>query len=115
MAKLSDRGQGNLLGFLNNLAAVVTKRKQTVLVVTDPADRRIYAKESSKIGDSLIAAAIKLDDMFGRKMTDFDPIGGEAARVIGRRPPNPLRPPIMPCMNESPRNPLGRSPPALRA
>lgn len=85
MAKLSDRGQGNLLGFLNNLAAVVTKRKQMVLVVTDPADQRVYAKEASKIGGSLIVAAIKLDDMFGRKMTDFDPIGDEAARVIVRR------------------------------
>ncbi len=76
MAKLSDRGQGNLLGFLNNLAAVVNKRKQTVLVVTDPADQRVYAKEAVKIGDSLTSAAIRLDDVFGRKMTDFDPIGG---------------------------------------
>lgn len=85
MAKLSDRGQGNLLGFLNNLAAVVSKRKQTVLVVTDPADQRVYAKEASKIGDTLTSAAAKLDDMFGRKMTDFDPIGEESARVIVRR------------------------------
>jgi hypothetical protein len=85
MAKLSDRGQGNLLGFLNALAAVASKRPQTVLVVTDPADQRVYAKEAAKIGDSLTAAAVKLDDMFGRKMTDFDPIGGEAARVIVRR------------------------------
>ena len=85
MAKLSDRGQGNLLGFLNNLAAVVNKRKQTVLVVTDPADQRVYAREAHRIGDSLTTAAVKLDDMFGRKMTDFDPIGEESARVIVRR------------------------------
>lgn len=82
MARLSERGQGNLLGFLNSLSAVVSKRPQTVLVVTDPADQRVYAKEAAKIGDSLTAAAVKLDDMFGRRMTDFDPIGDEAARVI---------------------------------
>lgn len=85
MATLSERGQGNLLAFLNKLAAVVGKRPQAVLVVTDPADQRAYAKESAKLGDNLIAAAVKLDDMFGRRMTDFDPIGDEAARVIVRR------------------------------
>ncbi len=85
MATLSERGQGNLLAFLNKLAAVVSKRPQTVLVVTDPADQRAYAKEASKIGDSLTAAAVKLDDMFGRKMTDFDPIGDESAQIIVRR------------------------------
>ncbi len=35
MAKLSDRGQGNLLGFINSLAAIAAARPQTVLVVTD--------------------------------------------------------------------------------
>jgi len=85
MAKLSERGQGNLLGFLANLTSVVGKRKQTVLVVTDPADQRVYARESSRIGDSLVTAAVKLDEVFGRKMTDFDPIGEESARVIVRR------------------------------
>jgi len=85
MATLSERGQGNLLALLNKLAAVVGKRPQTVLVVTDPADQRTYARESAKVGDALTAAAVKLDDMFGRKMTDFDPIGEEAAQVINRR------------------------------
>lgn len=85
MATLSERGQGNLLAFLNKLAAVAGKRLQTVLVVTDPADQRAYAKESARLGGSLVAAAVKLDDMFGRRMTDFDPIGDEAARVIVRR------------------------------
>jgi len=28
---------------------------------------------------------VKLDDMFGRKMTDYDPIGEESAKVIARR------------------------------
>ena len=37
MAKLSERGQGNLLGFLNSLSSVVGKRHETVIVVTDQA------------------------------------------------------------------------------
>lgn len=85
MAQLSDRGQGNLLGFVHKLSSVVNRRKQTVLVVTDPADQQVYAKEASKVGDSLTKATVKLDDMFGKKMTDFDPIGAESAQVIVRR------------------------------
>lgn len=85
MATLSERGQGNLLAFLNKLASIVSKRPQTVLIVTDPADQRVYAKEAGRIGDALTAAAVKLDDLFGRRMTDFDPIGDEAPRVIVRR------------------------------
>jgi hypothetical protein len=85
MAKLSDRGQGNLLGFINSLAAVVNKRPQTVLIVTDPAGQVAYAKQSAKLGGTLETAAKRLDEMLGRKMSDFDPIGNEAARVIARR------------------------------
>lgn len=85
MAKLSERAQGNLLGFLNTLAAVVTKRPHTALVVTDPAGQAVYAKMATKIAEALPAAAAKLDEVFGRKMSDFDPIGGEAAQVIVRR------------------------------
>lgn len=83
MANLSEQGQNNLLGFLNKLASVVSKRPQTVLVVTDPADQRVYAKEAKKLKE--VEAAIRLDDVFGRKMTDFDPIGEEASKVIIRR------------------------------
>jgi len=85
MAALSEQGQGNLLAFLNKLAAVVSKRPQTVLVVTDPADQRAYATQAQKLNDARMAAAIKLDDVFGRKMADFDPIGNEAAKVIVTR------------------------------
>ncbi|MBI3099182.1 MAG: ATP-binding protein [Planctomycetes bacterium] len=85
LATLSERGQGNLMAFLNKLAAVVGKRPQTVLVVTDPADQRAYSKEAAKVGDALTAAATKLDDLLGRRVTDFDPIGDESARVIVRR------------------------------
>jgi len=85
MAELSEQGQGNLLGFMNKLSSVVSKRPQTVLVVTDPAAQRSYAKQAQKLDDARLAAAMKLDDVFGRKMTDFDPIGDEAAKVIVRR------------------------------
>lgn len=84
MAKLSDRGQGNLLGFLNSLNAVVSKRPQTVLVVTDTAGQAAYVSEAAKLAD-ITAAATSLHEVLGKKMTDFDPVGNEAARVIVRR------------------------------
>ena len=85
MATLSDRGQGNLLAFLTKLAAVVERRPQTVLVVTDPAGQVAWGQQAAQIGDALPTAAQKLDEVFSRKMTDFDPIGDEAAKVIARR------------------------------
>ena len=85
MASLSEQGQGNILAFFNKLQAAVSKRPQAVFVVTDPAGQRAYAKEAQKIGDATLAAAIRLDDLFGRRMTDFDPIGEETAKVIVRR------------------------------
>ena len=85
MARLSERGQGNLLGFLNSLASVALKRPQTVLVVTDPAGQAAYDKMAAKLADALPAAAAHLDEMFNRRLSDFDPIGDETARVIVRR------------------------------
>ena len=85
MAGLSERGQGNLLGFLNLLTAVVNKRPQTVLIVTDPAGQVAYAPQAAQLGATLEHAAAKLDEVFGRKLTDFDPISNEGARVIVRR------------------------------
>ncbi len=85
MAGLSSQAQGNLLSFIGKLTSISGSRPQTVLVVTDPADQRAYAKEAAKVGDALTAAAVKLDDLLGRKMTDFDPIGDETAQVITRR------------------------------
>ncbi len=85
MAKLNERGQGNLMGFIGNLAAVVGKKRQAVLIVTDPAGQAAYAKEAAKIATEVSGGAEKLDEIFGRKMTDFDPIGDESARVIVRR------------------------------
>lgn len=85
MARLSDRGQGNLLGFLNSLCSVVSKRPQTVLVLTDPARQAAYAPESASLALSLERAALKLGEIQSRKVSDFDPIGGESARIIVRR------------------------------
>ena len=85
MASLSERGQGNVLGYLNRLSAVVSNRPQTVLIVTDPARQVAYAPQAASLGASLEQAAAKLDDVFDRKVSDFDPIGGEGARVIVRR------------------------------
>jgi hypothetical protein len=94
MAKLSDRGQGNLLGFLNSLAAVVKRRPQTMLLITDPAGQVAYAPEAAQLGDALNKAAAKLDDVLGRRVdTDFDPIGPEAPRVIARRLFEKVNPP----------------------
>jgi len=88
MAKLSDRGQGNLLGFLNSLAAVTSQRPQTVLIVTDPAGQTAYAAQSANLGkelQKLQEAAQSLNNIFDRKVSDFDPIGKESAQVITRR------------------------------
>ncbi|MFW6106806.1 MAG: DUF499 domain-containing protein [bacterium] len=84
MAKLSDRGQGNVLGFLNSLSAVVSRRPQTALVVTDPARQVAYAPQSAQLAKAMQAAQ-SLDDVFDRKVSDFDPIGDESAQVITRR------------------------------
>lgn len=85
MAKLSEQGQGNLLGFLNSLASVISKRHQAVLIVTDPAKQVAYLPQASALGQSLAQAVAKLDDMLDRKVSDFDPIGNEGAQIIVRR------------------------------
>lgn len=94
MATLSDRAQGNLLAFMSKLISVAARRPHTALIVTDPADQRAYAQQAGRLAGSLVAsakeadafaAAVKLDDQFGRKMSDFDPIGNESERVIVRR------------------------------
>lgn len=80
MATLSHQGRGNLLGFLAKLAAIASKRPQTVLVVTDPAAQYIYTQEAEEL-----ASALALDDLFGKYANDYDPIGDEAAKVIVTR------------------------------
>ena len=85
MARLSDRGQGNVLGFLQTLMSVVARRPRTALLVTDPAEQRAYQREAAQLGTAVGAATVKLDDIYGRKVSEFNPIEGEAARVIVRR------------------------------
>lgn len=82
LARLSDRGQGNLLGFMATLASIVRSRPQTVLVVTDTKAQKAYAGESAQIGEALRG---KLDDVLSKLVSDFDPVGDEAAKVITRR------------------------------
>ncbi|MCC6354948.1 MAG: DUF499 domain-containing protein [Verrucomicrobiae bacterium] len=85
MAKLSETGRGNLLGFLNLLMSVVSARPQSVLVVTDPGNQAVYAKESARLADALSGSAKDLEEIFGRKMASIDPIGDESPKVIVRR------------------------------
>lgn len=85
MAGLSDTGQHNLLSFLTKLISVVSNRTQAVLVITDPGQQTAYAGVSSALAAKIAPAAVKLEDILGRKMTDFDPVGKQAARVIVRR------------------------------
>jgi len=85
MASLSATGQGNLLSFLSKLISAVSKRRQAVLVVTDPGQQTAYAGVSQQLSMAIGEASVKLEDILGRKMTDFDPVGKQAARVIARR------------------------------
>ncbi|MBM4431924.1 MAG: DUF499 domain-containing protein, partial [Chloroflexi bacterium] len=87
MAALNEQGRGALLAFLNLLIAEVGARRQAIIVMTDPAGQAAYQKEAAALADvvSQIEAARRLDEVLGRKTTDFDPIGKEAARVIIRR------------------------------
>lgn len=85
MAGLSTPGQGNFMGFLGKLISAVSKRKQAVLVITDPGQQTAYATISSQLATAIGPASVKMEDILGRKMTDFDPVGKQAARVIARR------------------------------
>lgn len=85
MAGLSAPGQGNFMGFLGKLISAISKRKQAVLVITDPGQQAAYAGVSAQLATAIGAASVKLEDILGRKMTDFDPVGKQAARVIARR------------------------------
>ncbi len=89
MAKLSDLGRKSLLTYVGALISEVGARRQTVLVITDPASQVAYQQESSALADATKAKQFEsarwLDDELGRKMSDIDPIGDEAAQVIVRR------------------------------
>lgn len=81
MSVLDERARKALLAFLNMLMAEVTARPQAVLVMTDPAEQRVYEEEASAIAE----VTAQLDDVLGRRVSDYDPIGGETAEVVLRR------------------------------
>jgi len=81
MDKLSARGQGNLLGFVNNLISFAGNRPRTFLIVTDPGKQQAYSQATAQLQQ----AGARLDDVLSRKISDYDPIGNESARVINRR------------------------------
>ncbi|MGA2585472.1 MAG: DUF499 domain-containing protein [Candidatus Aminicenantales bacterium] len=85
MACLSATGQGNLMSSLGKLISAIAKRKQAVLVITDPGQQAAYASEAALMAKAFGPSAMKMEDILGRKMTDFDPVGKQAARVIARR------------------------------
>lgn len=85
MARLTELGQGNLLGFVNSLLSVVAKRPQTVLVLTDPGQQAAYVGQATNLAQTVEAAALKLNEVESRKVSDFDPIGSESAQIIVRR------------------------------
>lgn len=84
LSGLDDQGRKNTLNVINKLVAIAARRPQTVLVVTDPGAQPSYAGESSDLG-KVLTAAKALDELLGRKTSDFDPIGSESAKVIARR------------------------------
>ena len=87
MAKLSEQGRKSLLAFVGALTSEIVGRSQSVLVITDPAGQPSYRREAKDLIEATqhIEAAKQLEDVLGRKMSDFDPIGGESAQVIIRR------------------------------
>ena len=87
MVKLSDRGSNSVLAFLGSLISEIGARRQAVLVITDPAAQMAYQQQSTQLAEKLkeSVAASKMDDELGRKTSNYDPIGNEAAQVIVRR------------------------------
>lgn len=87
MALLGEQAQGALLSSLSKLIAEVGARRQAVVVITDPAGQPVYQKEAQALADvtKQLEAAQRLDEVLGRKVSDFDPIGAETAQVIIRR------------------------------
>ncbi len=86
MSTLNEQQRAAFIAFLNLLIGEITARHQAVLVITDTAGQSAYVKEANELEKSdLAAAAARMDEMLGRKMSDWDPVGTEAAQVIIRR------------------------------
>lgn len=90
LSQLGERAQNGVLALLNRLASLASRRPQMVLVVTDPADQRIYSQQAERIEESLKQAAereaaTRLDELLSRLATDVDPIGVESAQILVTR------------------------------
>ena len=83
MATLSDQEQGALLAFLKSLMGEISARRQAVLVITDTAGQSAYKQQADALAQA--AAGQRLGEVVKRSVSDFDPIGEEAAQVISRR------------------------------
>ncbi len=84
LSGLDEQGRKNTLNVVGKLVSIAAHRPQTVIVVTDPGSQPSYAGESADLG-KVLTAARALDELLGRKTSDFDPIGSESAKVIARR------------------------------
>ncbi|MEE9166548.1 MAG: DUF499 domain-containing protein [Candidatus Neomarinimicrobiota bacterium] len=81
MKALDDRGRNSLQVFIRKLLTEITNRKQAVLVITDPAAQLAYDEEAKAIESQIR----RLDEDLSRKVSDYEPIGREAAQIISRR------------------------------
>ena len=84
LSGLDQQGRKNTINVVGKLVSIAAHRPRTVVVVTDPGSQPSYAGESADLG-RVLAAARALDELLGRKTSDFDPIGSESAKVIARR------------------------------
>ncbi|MBC7234301.1 MAG: ATP-binding protein [Chloroflexi bacterium] len=85
MAHLNAQAQNAILAFINTLMAEIGARRQAVLVITDPAGQPAYEQQAQELKEAVERAAGVLDDVLGRRVSDYDPIGEETAEVITRR------------------------------
>ncbi len=87
MLKLTERGSKSLMSFVNSLMSEVSGRKNAVLVITDPGSQVATQTEARNLEEAVSHhdTTQGLEDVLGRKMADFDPIGNESAQVIIRR------------------------------
>lgn len=86
MVKVPERAQKNIVAFVGQLSNEIRARRQTVLIITDPAQQKAYAEEAAALAsDRENRAAGLLDDELSRTFSGFDPIGEDSARVITRR------------------------------
>jgi hypothetical protein len=86
LSTLNEQQRAAFIAFLNMLIAEITARPQAVLVITDTAGQAAYAQQAGELDKlNLDSATRRMGEMLGRKMSDWDPVGNEAAQVINRR------------------------------